>query len=39
VIAGSGAQFDPEVVAVFQALQADGSIERIRQDVATAALD
>ena len=39
VIAGSGAQFDPEVVAVFQSLQADGSIERVRQEVATAQLD
>jgi putative two-component system response regulator len=39
VIAGSGAQFDPEVVAIFQALQADGSIERVRQEVATAQLD
>jgi putative two-component system response regulator len=39
VIAGSGAQFDPEVVAIFQSLQADGSIERIRLEVATAALD
>src|ERR1700716_3987267 len=32
VIAGSGAQFDPEVVAIFQALQADGSIERVRTE-------
>src|SRR5438094_440472 len=39
VIAGSGAQFDPEVVAIFQSLQADGSIERVRQEVATARLD
>src|SRR6266850_530113 len=39
VIAGSGAQFDPEVVAIFQSLQADGSIERVRQEVATAQLD
>jgi len=39
VIAGSGAQFDPEVVAVFQSLQSDGSIERVRQEVATARLD
>ena len=39
VIAGSGAQFDPEVVAIFQALQADGSIERVRLEVATAQLD
>ena len=39
VTAGSGAQFDPEVVAIFQSLQADGSIERVRQEVATAQLD
>ncbi len=36
IIAGSGAQFDPSVVAAFQALHADGAVERIRQEVATA---
>src|SRR6266850_2909182 len=37
--AGAGAQFDPEVVAAFERLEADGSIERVRQEVATAQLD
>jgi len=38
IISGAGAQFDPEVVAVFQSLQADGTIERIRQEVDTTKL-
>jgi HD-GYP domain-containing protein (c-di-GMP phosphodiesterase class II) len=39
VIAGSGAQFDPEVVAIFQSLQADGTVERVRREVKTAKLE
>ena len=38
VVAGAGAQFDPDVVAAFQALAQDGEIDRIRQDVAEAHL-
>ena len=38
VVAGAGAQFDPEVVAAFQALEREGEIERIRQEVAEAHL-
>ncbi len=37
IIAGSGAQFDPSVVAAFQSLHADGTVERIRQEVAATA--
>jgi len=37
IIAGSGAQFDPSIVAAFQSLHADGTIERIRQEVAATA--
>jgi cyclic di-GMP phosphodiesterase len=36
--AGAGAQFDPEVVAAFQALKDDGTIERIRTEVESARL-
>ena len=36
---GSGGQFDPEVVAAFEGLQRDGSIERIRLEVGSARLD
>jgi len=36
---GSGAQFDPSVVAAFDALERDGTIERIRQEVASSRLD
>jgi len=39
IIAGSGAQFDPNVVNAFQALHTDGTVERIRQEVATAQVD
>ena len=39
VIAGSGAQFDPEVVAAFESLQLDGSIQRIRLEVGSAKID
>ena len=35
ITSGAGVQFDPEVVAVFQSLQADGTIDRIRQEVDT----
>src|SRR6266851_6741121 len=38
IITGAGAQFDPDVVAVFQSLHADGTIERIRQEVDTTRL-
>src|SRR5438477_8388032 len=36
---GSGKQFDPDVVAAFQALHADGSVDRIRQEVGATRLD
>jgi HD-GYP domain-containing protein (c-di-GMP phosphodiesterase class II) len=36
--AGAGAQFDPEVVAAFQTLKDDGTIERIRAEVESARL-
>lgn len=36
--AGSGAQFDPEVVAAFESLQSDGTIERIRLEVESTRL-
>jgi putative two-component system response regulator len=36
--AGSGAQFDPEVVAAFESLEQDGTIERVRQEVEAARL-
>ena len=36
--AGSGIQFDPEVVAAFESLEADGTIDRIRQEVEAARL-
>ena len=35
---GSGAQFDPDVVAAFQDLEREGIIERIRQEVGSAKL-
>jgi HD-GYP domain-containing protein (c-di-GMP phosphodiesterase class II) len=38
ITAGAGAQFDPDVVAAFQSLQQDGSIEKIRQEVETTRL-
>jgi putative two-component system response regulator len=38
ITAGAGAQFDPEVVAAFQSLQQDGTVERIRQEVDTTKL-
>ena len=38
ILAGSGAQFDPDVVAAFQALAREGQIDRIRQEVAEAHL-
>ncbi len=38
VASGSGAQFDPEVVAAFQSLEADGTIEGIRKEVASSRL-
>jgi HD-GYP domain-containing protein (c-di-GMP phosphodiesterase class II) len=36
--AGSGAQFDPEVVAAFESLEQDGTIGRVRQEVEAARL-
>ena len=36
---GSGAQFDPGVVAAFEALEKDGTVERIRREVASSRLD
>ena len=39
IVTGSGKQFDPDVVAAFQALHADGTIDRIRQEVVTTRLD
>jgi HD-GYP domain-containing protein (c-di-GMP phosphodiesterase class II) len=39
VKAGAGAQFDPEVVAAFESLQVDGTIQRIRVEVGSAKLD
>jgi len=36
VESGAGKQFDPDVVAAFRALHDDGSIERIRAEVAAA---
>jgi putative two-component system response regulator len=38
ILAGSGAQFDPDVVTAFQQLAAEGAIEAIRQEVAEARL-
>jgi HD-GYP domain-containing protein (c-di-GMP phosphodiesterase class II) len=38
ITSGAGAQFDPEVVAAFQSLQQDGSVERIRNEVDTTRL-
>ncbi|HKW77886.1 MAG TPA: HD-GYP domain-containing protein [Candidatus Limnocylindria bacterium] len=35
---GAGQQFDPEVVAAFESLKTDGTIERIRSEVASAKL-
>src|SRR5712692_341277 len=35
ITAGAGAQFDPEVVAAFQSLQQDGTVDRIRTEVET----
>ena len=37
--AGSGAQFDPDVVAAFESLQLDGTIQRIRVEVGSAKID
>ncbi len=39
IVAGAGAQFDPDVVAAFESLQRDGTVERIRQEVGTARID
>ena len=39
IASGAGAQFDPEVAAVFQSLYVDGAIERIRQEVAATSPD
>jgi HD-GYP domain-containing protein (c-di-GMP phosphodiesterase class II) len=39
VKAGAGAQFDPDVVAAFQSLQVDGTIQRIRAEVGSAKID
>ena len=39
VVAGSGAHFDPSVVAAFQSLEQDGTIERIRSEVASSRMD
>src|SRR5207253_3198195 len=39
ITAGSGKQFDPDVVGVFQALQANGTIETIRQEVGSTRLE
>lgn len=36
---GSGEQFDPDIVAAFEGLQRDGTIERIRVEVGSARLD
>src|SRR2546426_7242583 len=36
--AGSGAQFDPEVVAAFESLEQDGTVGRVRQEVEAARL-
>jgi putative two-component system response regulator len=36
--AGSGKQFDPEVVAAFESLEQDGTIDRVRQEVEAARL-
>jgi len=33
---GAGKQFDPELVEAFKTLRADGTIERIRQEVGAA---
>lgn len=38
ILAGAGAQFDPDVVAAFQQLAAEGAIDAIRQEVAEARL-
>jgi len=38
VAAAAGAQFDPEVVSAFQSLESDGTIERIRREVASSRL-
>ncbi len=38
ITAGAGAQFDPEVVAAFQSLQQDGTVDRIRTEVETTRL-
>jgi putative two-component system response regulator len=38
ITAGAGVQFDPDVVATFQSLQHDGTIDRIRQEVETTRL-
>lgn len=37
--AGAGAQFDPEVVAAFESLQLDGTIQRIRLEVGSGKID
>lgn len=36
---GAGAQFDPEVVAAFESLQKDGTVDRIRREVGASKLD
>lgn len=38
IVSGAGAQFDPSIVAAFQALAEEGEIDRIRQEVAEAHL-
>jgi putative two-component system response regulator len=38
ITAGAGAQFDPEVVAAFQSLQQDGTVDRVRTEVETTRL-
>lgn len=36
---GAGAQFDPAVVAAFESLQKDGTVDRIRREVGASKLD
>ena len=36
---GAGAQFDPDVVAAFESLQKDGTVDRIRREVGASKLD
>ncbi len=39
IAAGASGQFDPDVVAAFESLQQDGTVERIRQEVGATRLD